>query len=105
MGRLTFATLVASSIALPETEEELSTGSGKGGGWVVTVYNNDYNTWEEVMTILQIATGCSPEEAYMETWEIHHQGLSVVHCADKEECENVAAIIAQIGIKVSVSES
>lgn len=94
----------ASSIVVPETEEELSTGT-RGGGWVVTVYDNDYNTWEEVMTILQIATGCSPEEAYMETWEVHHQGSSVVHCAEKAECENVAAIIARIRIKVSVSEA
>jgi ATP-dependent Clp protease adapter protein ClpS len=102
VGRLNIR---ASSIVTPEKQEELSTGSGGGRGWVVTVFDNDYNTWEEVMTILQVATGCGVEEAYMETWEIHHQGLSVVHCADKEECERVAAIIVRIGIKVTVSES
>jgi ATP-dependent Clp protease adapter protein ClpS len=95
----------ASSVVTPEKQDELSTGSVGGGGWVVTVYDNDRNTWEEVMMILQFATGCNVEEAYMETWEVHHQGLSVVHCAEKEECENVASIIARIGIKVSVSES
>lgn len=102
MGRLSIR---ASSIVIPEKQEELSTGSGGGRGWIVTVFDNDYNTWEEVMTVLQVATGCGVEEAYMETWEIHHQGQSVVHCADKEECENVASIIARIGIKVTVSES
>lgn len=90
-------------VVVPEKEEDVGVPGGKGG-WIVTVFDNDYNTWEEVMYILQVATGCGPEEAYTETWEIHHLGRSVVHCAGREECENVAAIIATIGIKVAVSE-
>lgn len=74
-----------------------------GGGFVVTVYNNDYNTYDEVMMILMAATQCDAEEAYMETWEIDHLGKSRVHFADEEECHRVAAIISQIGIQVEVS--
>lgn len=89
--------------ALPKGEELESTG-GSGAEWIVVVYDNDYNTVEEVIHILIAATHCSFEEAAIETWEIHHLGKSVVHHADKEECERVASIIATIGIRVEVKE-
>lgn len=72
------------------------------GEYIVIVFNNDHNTFDEVIQILQKATGCSLEEAEMETWEIDALGKSVVHHADREECERVAAIIATIGIEVAV---
>src|SRR5687768_12645962 len=70
--------------------------------YIVIVFNNEYNTYDEVIHILQKATGCSLEEAQMETWEIDHTGRSVVHHGDRAECERAAGIIATIGIKVAV---
>jgi ATP-dependent Clp protease adapter protein ClpS len=72
------------------------------GEYLVIVFNNEYNTFDQVIHILQKATGCTLEEAEMETWEIHHMGKSVVHHAEKGECERVAAIITTIGIRVAV---
>jgi ATP-dependent Clp protease adapter protein ClpS len=72
------------------------------GDYVVIVFNNDVNTYDEVILILQKATGCSLEEAEMETWEIDHTGRSFVHYGDQAECERAAAIIATIGIRVAV---
>lgn len=87
---------------LPELGER---GPGLGdGNYIVIVYNNDHNTYPEVIGILMRATGCSLEEAQMETWEIDHLGKSVVHHAGQEECETVAAIIRTIGIQVDVRE-
>ena len=70
--------------------------------YVVIVFNNEVNTYDEVILILQKATGCTLEEAEMETWEIDHTGRSVVHHGDRSECERAAAIIATIGIQVAV---
>jgi len=70
--------------------------------WIVIVFDNDVNTFEEVISILQKATGCSLEEAEMETWEVHHLGRSVVHHGDRSECERAAAVISTIGIRVEV---
>jgi ATP-dependent Clp protease adapter protein ClpS len=72
------------------------------GEFIVIVFNNDTNTYDEVISILQKATGCSLEEAEMETWEIDHTGRAVVHHGDRTECERAASIIATIGIKVAV---
>jgi ATP-dependent Clp protease adapter protein ClpS len=72
--------------------------------WLVTVFDNDYNTFDEVMEILMLATGCCYDEAATETWEIHNLGKSVVHVADEDECRSVASKIREIGIEVVVSK-
>ncbi len=87
-------TLERPELDYSETTEQAS--------WIVVVYNNDFNTFEEVVMILLLATGCSLEEAEIETWEVDRLGKSVVHHADKEECETVATVIRKIGIEVEV---
>jgi ATP-dependent Clp protease adapter protein ClpS len=82
----------------------LDDSPGTGGDWMVIVFDNDHNTWDEVISILQKATACPLEEAEMETWEVHHLGKSIVHHGDRPECERAAAIISTIGIKVAVEE-
>jgi ATP-dependent Clp protease adaptor protein ClpS len=79
-------------------------GPNTGGGYIVTVYNNEKNTYEQVIFILMVATQCSADEAYMETWEIDHLGKSVVHRACESECTGIADLISTIGIEVRVSE-
>lgn len=95
--------MIFATVEAPEKSPDLETSDGSGAGeWVVAVYDNDYNTHDEVATILMIATGCGIEEAAMETWEIHHLGKSIVHHGTKAECEKVAAVIVQIGIEVRI---
>ncbi len=84
-------------------EERIDDGTGHGGGWIVTVFNNDTNTYEQVMAILMKATGCDEQEAWIETWEIDHLGRSVVHHGGEQECLEVAVVIASIGIRVETS--
>lgn len=74
------------------------------GEWIVIVFDNPVNTFEQVISILQKATGCSLEEAEMETWEVHHLGRSIVHHGDQAECERAASIISTIGIAVKVEK-
>ena len=93
---------MANPTILPIHEPDLSV-SGYGG-WNVTVYNNEVNTYAEVMMILMAATGCTIDEASIETWEIDHLGKSVVHVGKAPECQAVAAVISTIGICVAVLE-
>ncbi len=87
------------------TIEEISeSNTQKGGHWIVIVFNNDHNTYDEVISILMKATSCSIDEASIETWEIDHLGKSVVHQGSEKECSKAAAIIRTIGIKVEVRE-
>jgi ATP-dependent Clp protease adaptor protein ClpS len=74
------------------------------GEYIVIVFDNPVNTWDEVILILQKATGCTLEEATNETWEIHNTGRSIVHHGDEAECNRAAGIIRTIGIDVSVDK-
>lgn len=75
------------------------TGTGR---WMVVIFNNEANSFEEVIEVLMRATGCSAEEAYIETWEAHTYGKASVHFAKQTECEIVAAMIGSIGVKTEV---
>ncbi|MDE2127251.1 MAG: ATP-dependent Clp protease adaptor ClpS [Armatimonadetes bacterium] len=93
-------------IAVPEIIKDPKSTSDHQRDWdhVVVVFNNDYNTFDAVIAILQKATGCCLEEAAMETWEIHHLGKAAVHYADLPECERVARILRSIGLVVEIRE-
>lgn len=97
MGRLTAA--APSILDRPDIGD-----TGSGSGWIVTVYDNDKNTVDQVIGILIEATACSLDEAEMETWEVHLLGRSTVHHGGQNECERVATTIRRIGIRVTVDE-
>lgn len=86
------------STALPEFDLQPSPAATEE--WHVVVYNNEVNTYEEVMTILMLATGCDAEEAYIETWEVDHYGKCAVHRAPQDECSRIAEVIRTIGVTV-----
>jgi len=90
-------------VVLPDQEERSKENVG-GSGWIVIVYDNDKNTWPQVIAILMKATACTQEEAEIETWEVDNLGKSVVHHGGQEECNRAAAIIRTIGIRVEVVE-
>ncbi len=81
--------------------EELTPGVG-GGDHCVIIFNNDTNSFDEVIYILCVATGCPLEEAEMETTEAHLHGRAYVHFADRAECERAATIIRSIGVRAVV---
>lgn len=74
-------------------------GSGR---WMVVLFNNDVNTFDQVIEILMRATGCGTQEAFVEAWEAHHFGKTPVHFAELSECEIVAHMISSIGLKTEV---
>ena len=92
-----------SSVGLPEQRDQINERQGSSG-YIVIVYDNSKNTWDEVTMILQKATSCTLEEAEIETWEVDRLGKSVVHHGGQEECNRAAGIIRTIGIRVEVVE-
>jgi len=76
-----------------------ATGRGR---WMVVIFNNDHNSFDEVILALVGATGCTLEEASLEAWEAHTYGQAPVHFSDQDECEMVAEQIARIGVQTEV---
>lgn len=76
--------------------------TGYGGRFMTLIYNNDTNTFDEVIEALMRATGCTVEEAYMEAWEAHTFGRAPVHFSSQEACCAVATIVGRIGVRTEV---
>jgi ATP-dependent Clp protease adapter protein ClpS len=72
------------------------------GGWMVVIFDNPFNTMDEVMWVLMEATHCDEQEAFIEMWEAHTFGKAPVHFASSPECHTVAQVIDAIGVTAKV---
>ena len=70
----------------------------------VIVFNNDFNTVDEVSKIIQRAVCCSIEVAEHITWVIHNEGKAIAMIAPYAMAKKAAGVICTIGIKVIVSK-
>ena len=86
-----------------ETEQrEKHQHSDYDGRYAAIIFNNDANSFDEVIDVIMLATSCPFEEARIETWEAHTYGKAPVHFADEAECIRVATTISKIGVKTEV---
>ena len=93
--------------ATPATAPKTGTKAKVTVQWLppykVVVFNNDYNTFDEVIAILMAAVpGLSLPEAVGLTYEIHLTGAAVPYRGMLDEAEQVAAKIRTIGVKVAL---
>jgi ATP-dependent Clp protease adaptor protein ClpS len=82
--------------------EEIQQDSAYGGRYAAIIFNNEANSFDEVISIIMHATSCGIEEAQIETWEAHTYGEAAVHFAAESECVRVAHTIASIGVRTEV---
>jgi len=69
----------------------------------VTIIDNNYNTYEQVIRICMKALNISYSEAYHIALAVDNNGMCEVLQANKSEAEHVAEIIRTIGIEVRVA--
>ena len=83
-------TPVQPSVARPSAEQSSETAA-TGSGYIVIVYDNDVNTYAEVIHILQVATGCTLEEAEIEATLAAHDECVAAGCPGARSHEDVMA--------------
>lgn len=88
-----------SQTILDPIQEQDSTTQGR---WSVLIFNNEHTAYETVIRVLMFATGCTQNEAELETWEAHHMGKAHVHFDERETCERIAGIIERVGVTATV---
>ncbi len=86
----------------PFVEPEIIEVGKTTGRWMVVIYNNDFNTFDEVVEVIMRSTGCGSDEALIEAWEAHTFGKAPVHFSGRDECEIVAVMISSIGVRTEV---
>lgn len=68
--------------------------------WNVILLNDDWHTFDEVISQVVKATGCSVEQARAIAWSVHMNGEAVCFTGSRERCELVANVLEEIELGV-----
>jgi ATP-dependent Clp protease adapter protein ClpS len=75
---------------IEEEKSEVNLGSR------VILFNDDWHSFEEVISQIIKATKCSFIEARDKTFEVHVNGKAVVYSGELSDCLRVSAILEEI---------
>jgi len=75
---------------LEEEKTDINIGSR------VVLFNDDWHTFEEVISQIIKATKCSFIEARDKTFEVHVSGKAVVYSGEMADCLKVSSILEEI---------
>lgn len=87
------------------TTNDTSTNNLLGKPYNVILFNDDHHDMLEVSLQIMKATGCSAKRAtdIMET--AHKQGRAICFTGNRERCEHVESILAQIQLGTAIEQA
>jgi ATP-dependent Clp protease adapter protein ClpS len=68
----------------------------------VILYNDDWHSFEEVITQLMKATACTFEQARDHTFEVHVKGQSIVFNGSMSNCLKVSSVLEEIALLTQI---
>lgn len=84
-------------VAVEEEEEERLDEP-----WRVILYNDEIHTFDEVITQLIKATGCTTGRAEELAWKVHTNGKAAVYEGSFEECFRVQGVLREIQLVTEI---
>ena len=88
---------------VPDTTEDIQTGTGTGFETRVVVFNCDCHTYQQVIDLFcRFIPGMTPVRAFELAYRIDHEGEAVVYTGPMEQAEDIAAKLAGGGLRVVV---
>jgi ATP-dependent Clp protease adapter protein ClpS len=68
----------------------------------VILFNDDWHSFEEVITQIIKATGCTFEQARDYTFEVHVKGRSIVFNGSMSRCLKVSSVLEEIALLTQI---
>ena len=87
---------------LPDIEVEVTDGTDSDHPAKVILFNDEVHSFEEVITQLQKAIGCSREKGEALAWEVHTRGKACVYTGTMNECLRVSAVLEEIALHTQI---
>lgn len=87
---------IKKTVRKPETEVNDSISTGLESK--VILYNDDWHTFDEVISQLIRAVHCSFEKARTHAFEVHIKGKSIVFTGEMSNCLRVSGILEEIAL-------
>ncbi|MER3422801.1 MAG: adaptor protein [Nitrospiraceae bacterium] len=93
----------ATTLIVPKTIEDQSTGTGDDLEARVTVYNCNCHTYQQVIELFcRAIPRMTPARAFELAWRIDHEGSAVVYSGEREIAEGIAKQLVSGGLRVAV---
>ncbi|MGH7322933.1 MAG: ATP-dependent Clp protease adaptor ClpS [Candidatus Rokuibacteriota bacterium] len=89
----------------PTVEEETGQATAMPPPWITVLWNCDCHTFDDVAAQLVKATGCSYDEGMAIAWRVHNDGKAIVRAGPRPDCERVARVLSEIGLRVTIAEA
>lgn len=87
-------------ITKTDTEEEVE--DSVNSPWRLILFDDDIHTFDEVISQLMKATGCSLSEAEDKTWKVHNEGKALVHEGEFEDCLRIDSVLKEIQLVTEI---
>lgn len=87
---------------ITETKKEEEVEESVTTPWRLILYDDDIHTFDEVISQLMKATGCSLSEAEDKTWKVHNEGKALVHEGEFEECLRIDGVLKEIQLVTEI---
>ncbi len=85
-----------------ETFDEISTIDDVTFASKVILFNDEWHTFDEVISQIMKATGASLEKAEEQTLEVHEKGKACVYNGDMSKCIKVSSILEEIALNTQI---
>src|SRR5918996_5254394 len=91
------------TVVVPQSVEEETTGTGDGLEARVVVYNCDCHTYAQVIALFcRAIPGMSRDRAFELAYQIDHLGSATVFSGDRKTADGIAKVLAGGGLRVAV---
>ena len=86
----------------PDFDSEIDNDTEIGLESRVILFNDDWHSFEEVITQIIKATGCTFEQARDYTFEVHVKGRSIVFNGSMSRCLKVSSVLEEIALLTQI---
>lgn len=86
----------------PQSDTSVDEAISVGLSCRVILYNDDWHTFEEVITQLIKAINCPFETARDLTFEVHVRGKAIVFNGEIKDCLKVSSVLEEIALNTEI---
>jgi ATP-dependent Clp protease adaptor protein ClpS len=86
----------------PDVQIDVTDGTDVAHPYTVILFNDNTHTFDEVITQLIKAVGCSSDRAEAFAWEVHTRGKASVYSGEMTECLRVSHVLEEIGLHTQI---
>ena len=101
MQRMT-SNIPGAPVETPDVVTDVTDGTATDNPSKVILFNDEVHTFEEVISQLQKAIGCSRAKGEALAWEVHTRGRACVYVGEMNECLRVSHVLEEIALHTQI---